>query len=134
MKFLKKYIKTDNPVIWIYENLLLVILANLSFILSYHIRFLNINNYNYKPFLVLAPFYSIIVIIFNNYFGLFDFKTYKDLIIKTVKSVLLITMCSMAVAYMFREGMQGIPTSVFIISTIINGIIFVEIMKQRGIK
>ena len=135
MKLLKKYLKTDNPAILLYENLLLVVFANLSFILSYYIKFAgNIPEYNYKPFFYIAPFYSVFIVIFNNYFNLFNCKALKDLIIKSIKSALLISMCSMAVAYSFRVYTQGIPTSVFIIATFLNSIIFIEIIKHRGVK
>ncbi len=135
MDLIKKYFKKDDSVILLYESFILIVLANLSFIVSYYIKFAgNIPEYNFKPYLFLAPFYSILTVFFNTYFKVLTFKSTAELIIKSVKSVLLITMCSIAAAYIFRNYMQGIPTSVFIIAAIINIVIFIEWIKFRGSK
>jgi len=135
MKFIKKFLKYDDPIMWLYMNFFLVLIAQLSFILSYYIRFPHfIQEYNYRPFLKLIPFYTLFIIFFSNFFNLFNIKSYKELIVQSIKAVLLITMSSMAVAYIFRTSMQGIPSSIFIISTAINSIAFIEILKHRKSK
>ena len=135
MNFIKKYLKDNNVVVLLYEHLVLILLANLSFVVSYHLKFPNnIPAYNFKPFFLLAPVYSVFVVFFNSFFGILSFKSLKELIIKSAKSALLIAMCSMATAYAFRVYMKGIPTVVFIISTIINVILFVEMTRRRGLE
>ncbi len=134
MKFLTKYVQNDNLITWLYENLVMVILANISFIISYHIKFANfIPEYNYKPFVYISPFYSILVIMFVNYFNIFKSGSLEKLIINSTKVSLLITSASMAIAYVFRLYMCGIPTTVFIITTVINILFFVEIIRFRGL-
>jgi len=135
MNFVKKYLKGDNLVVLLYEHLVLILLANLSFVISYYVKFPgNIPAYNFKPFFLLAPFYSVFVVLFNIFFGILSVKSLKELIIKSVKSVLLIVMCSMATAYVFRSYMKGIPTIVFMIATIVNVVFFVEMMRRMGLK